>query len=91
MQQLKAKNNKLEYWLNQAKREICDQKMQLIFARDKLRGENQVIEPVVDDGMTECPECCAPLKRDFSYCPICGKLINWHAIETDVDEARWGV
>jgi len=80
-QELRKIINDLRDEINQVKRENCDLRMQLVFARQKLRKEHLTVGVVVDDNRYECDKCCASLEGDFSFCPGCGCYIDWSEID----------
>ena len=81
-QELRSKMNELRDELSEVKRENCDLRMQLVFAKQKLRKEHLTVEPIeVDENEYECDKCCARLVPDWSFCAGCGSYIEWYESE----------
>lgn len=67
---------KTEYY--EIKRANYDLRMRLVFAKDALRNADVTEQPrFVDDDEYECGKCYMKLKREWDFCPSCGKWLDW--------------
>lgn len=86
-QDLRGQLKELTAERNELKRENCDLRMQIMFARQKLRHDHATTNPVkVDENEYECSQCCSTLTDDWAYCPGCGKHVDWDALEVPEDD-----
>ena len=86
-QDLRSQVKELTAERNELKRENCDLRMQIVFARQKLRHDHATTNPVqVDENKYECGQCCAELQDWWNCCPSCGKYIDWDALEVPEDD-----
>ena len=86
-QDLRGQLKELQAERNELKRENCDLRMQIMFARQKLRHDHATTNPVdVGEEKCECSQCCLKLADDWEFCPGCGKYIDWDALEVPEDD-----
>ena len=68
-QDLRSQVKELTAERNELKRENCDLRMQIVFARQKLRHDHATTNPVqVDENKYECGQCCAELQDWWNCC-----------------------
>lgn len=74
-------------------RERVDLKMQLKFARDKLRDSGNSAAVERQEDAPRCARCCTDLEYEWTFCPQCGSWLDWLAppdeAEDDGAYDRW--